>query len=114
MPSRSAAAIACGTSASASTTLARISCTAAFISCSMRNGHRAALLGLGLSYAAVGFRLIHLQLCADVAAHVNVRDVDGQYLKRGARVQALAEHGSADKVGVFKYLLMRWRQNRLW
>ena len=60
----------------------------------VRDGHGAAFLRLGLGDAAVGLGLVHLQLRAHVAAHVHVGDVDGQDLKRGARVQPLAQHGA--------------------
>lgn len=60
--------------------------------------------------AAVGLGLIHLQLRADVAAYVHIRDIDGKNFKRRARVKALAEHGAADQIWIFEHGLVRLRR----
>ena len=73
----------------------------------MSDGHSAALLSLGLRDAAIGLSLIHLQLRADVAANVHVGDIDGENLEGGTGVQTLAQHGTADQVGVLQNLLVR-------
>ena len=72
----------------------------------LRNGHGAAFFRLGLRDALVGLRLVDLELCADVAANVHVRDVDGKDLERGAGVKALVEHRLGDQIRVFKNVLM--------
>ena len=76
----------------------------------MGHSHGAALFGLGLGNAPVGFRLIHLKLGAHVAAHVHIRDIDGQNFKGRARIQALAQHRAANQIRVFQNLFMGIRR----
>ncbi len=55
------------------------------------DGHGAALLRLGLRDAVVGLGLIGLQLRADVAPHVHIRDVDGENSKAVPASRPLAK-----------------------
>lgn len=74
------------------------------------NSHCGAFLCLRLRNAAIGFRLIHLQLRADIAADIDIRDINGENLKRRSRVKALAEHGAADQIRILQNSLMRFRR----
>lgn len=53
-----------------------------------------------------GFGLVGLQLRADVAADVHVRNVYRQNLKGCPRLQALAQNGFGDRVGVLEHDLV--------
>ena len=64
------------------------------------------LLGLGLGDALVGFRLVGLQLGADVLADVHVGDVDREDLEGGAGVEPLGEDGLGDEIGIFQHLFV--------
>ena len=68
----------------------------------LRDGHRAALLGLGLEAALVGFGAIRGELCAEVLADVDVGDVNGENLESRVRIESLAQDGFGDRVGVFQ------------
>ena len=70
------------------------------------HSHGAALLGLGLGDVLVGVGLVHLELGADVLAHVDVGDVDGEDFEGGAAVEALGEDEFGDAVGVLEHLLV--------
>src|SRR5690606_31522024 len=70
------------------------------------HGHGAALLGLGLRDALVGLGLVGLQLSADVAADVDVGDVDGEDLEGRARVEALGQDRLRDDVRVLEHALV--------
>ena len=72
----------------------------------MGHGHGAAFFGLRLGDAAVGFSLVGLQLRADVAAYVDVGNINGEDLVRGALVQALFQHGLGNGVGVLQHGLV--------
>ena len=75
-----------------------------------RDRHRTALFRLRLGDALVRFRLIHLQLRADVTPYVDVGDVDGQDLERGAVVKPLVEDGLGDLIGVFEHVFVALRR----
>jgi len=91
-----------GTSASASTTRARHLLLG-------RDGHRPALLGLGLGDLLVRVRLVDLELGADVLAHVDVSDVDGEDLEGRPRVQAAAQDVLGDVIRVLEHGLVGLR-----
>ena len=68
------------------------------------HSHCTAFLRFGLGNLLVGLRLVDLKLCADVAPDIDVRDVNGQNLKRCTRVKPFGQHRFGNKVGVFQHL----------
>ena len=91
LPLRNASAIASGTSASASTTRGAHFFNAGGHFLFLCNGHCPAFFGARLCDVFVGFSLVCLEFCADVVAHIDVGDVDGEDFVGGARVEALVE-----------------------
>ena len=76
----------------------------------LRDGHRAALLRLGLCDALVRLRLVRLQLRADVAPNIDIRDIDGEDLERRARIEALSKHRLADVVRIREHIVVALRR----
>ena len=76
----------------------------------MRDSHGAAFLCLRLRNAAVGFRLIHHQLRADVAADIHVCNVDGENFVCRARVQAFGQHRAGNQIRILQHLLVGFRR----
>src|SRR5436190_16117804 len=74
----------------------------------LRQGHGggAADFGVGLGDEFVGLRLFGLELGADVFAHFNIRDVQGQDFESGVGVERLVEDGLGNEVGVFQNILV--------
>ena len=98
--------MACGTCASASTTLARISWVLRPHFLLDGDGGGAAHFRLRLGDALVGIGLFGLQFGADVFAHVHVGDVDGENLKRGAAIEAFGQNGLGNAVGIFQHFFV--------
>ena len=70
------------------------------------DSHGPPFFGLGLGDLLVRFGLVGLQSGADVAAYVDIGNVDGQDFKSRPGVEALAEDGLTDFVRILQDLRM--------
>ena len=106
-----ASAMAFGTSASARTTRARFFSTSAVCS---RHGHGQglSLLGFGLEHLLVGFGLFVAKVSANILAHIDVRNINGENFERGPGIKTFAQHGFGNAVGVFEHFLVGLRRSR--
>lgn len=65
--------------------------------------HGTAFFCLGLGNVFVGIGLVHLEGCTDVAANIDVGNINGENLKGCTGIQSLAQYEFGDGVGVLKY-----------
>ena len=99
--------MALGTSASASTSLARFSSIWAMISCSAATAIARRPSALARATPRVGLGLVGLQPGADVVADVDVRDVDRDDFEGGLRIEPPRQHRLGNAVGVLQHFGVR-------
>ena len=72
--------------------------------------HRAALFRASLRNLFVCFRLIGLELGADISSDVHIGDIDGQNLKRRPGIEPFAQDGTGNVIRIFQDVRMALRR----
>ena len=78
-----------------------------FLFCS--NSHCTTFFRTSLSDFLIRFRLVSLQLSANVTSHVYVSDIDGQDFECSTRIKAFTQYSTGNVIWIFQYICMFFR-----